>query len=249
MKPSLFATALALGFATVACGRTPSPKDKQPVEAFPSFETVTAAVKEHFASRRGYKPGDLITLSAVEPLFGKLEKLNWKVADRRDILKLVMPDGDWLARQFRGSKGKDFMREIGGMPGGYDKVDRFRKMPYGQRRITDMIQSPDGYKMFEYITTTPYGKNLSKMMTKQVNGEDFNKPTGKLYTEADLLKRLKRSYDAAAAARISIEPSPVPPVPEAPAGKGAAGDGAAPAAPKTPAPAPINDPFEQPPHG
>jgi len=43
------------------------------------------------------------------------------------------------------------------------------------------------------------------MLSQGVNGQDFNRPTGRIYTELDLLKRLKRSYDIEAVRRLSIE--------------------------------------------
>ena len=166
---------------------------------------MTSTVQKQLAANRSYRPGDLITNSAVESLFRKLEKINWKVADRRDILKLVLSDSDWMARQFSSEQGREFMRQISELPGGYDRVDRLRRMPYGPQQIADLIRSPDGYLMFEYMTTTQGGRNLGGMLSQGVNGRDFNSPTGRIYTELDLLKRLKKSYDIEAVRRLSIE--------------------------------------------
>jgi len=189
--------------------KTPASKDKNkksaPTGAFPSFDRVTRTVETHLTANRSYRSGDLLTTGTIEPLFRKLEKINWKVADRRDILKLMLSDSDWLARQFATPSGKDFMRQIAELPGGYDRVDRFRRMPYGQQQLADLIRGPDGYKMIEYMTTTRGGKNLGAMLSQGVNGQDFNRPTGRIYTELDFLKRLKKSYDAEAVRRLSIE--------------------------------------------
>jgi hypothetical protein len=78
-------------------------------------------------------------------------------------------------------------------------------MPYGQQQIADLIRSPDGYKIFEYMTTTQGGRNLGGMLSQGVNGRDFNSPTGRIYTEVELLKRLKKSYDIEAVRRLAIE--------------------------------------------
>jgi hypothetical protein len=200
---------LIFGTGDAIVARTPAPKDKSaPTDAFPTFDLVKTTVEQHFASIRGYQQNDLLTASMVEPVFAKLEKINWHVSDRKDIVKSVLPDADWMARQLTARSAKRFMREIAELPLGYDRVDHFRRMPYGQRRLVDMIRSPGGSKMFEYMATTQGGKSLTRMMTRDVNGADFNKPTGKIYTELDLLKRLKKSYETEAVRRLQIEPGP-----------------------------------------
>jgi hypothetical protein len=209
MKPlRLLLAIVALAFCGDLIAKTPTSKDKKDKadsKKFPSFETVTSTVQKQLATNRSYRPGDLITTSAADSLFRKLEKINWKVADRRDILKLVLADSDWMARQFSTDRGREFMREIAELPGGYDRVDRLRRMPYGQQQIADLIRSPDGYKLFEYMTTTQGGRNLGGMLSRGVNGRDFNSPTGRIYTEVELLKRLKKSYDIEAVRRLAIE--------------------------------------------
>jgi hypothetical protein len=191
--------------------KAPASKDKHkkaaPAGAFPSFDRVTRTVETHLTANRNYRAGDLLTTATVEPLFRKLEKINWKVADRRDILKLMLSDSDWLARQFATQSGRDFMRQIAALPSGYDRVDRYRRMPWGQEQLVELINAADGYKMIEYMTTTRGGKNLGGMLSQGVNGENFNRPTGRIYTELDFLKRLKKSYDAEAVRRLSIEES------------------------------------------
>jgi hypothetical protein len=216
--------------------------DKKPATGkFPTFEKVQETVERQLAANRSYQPGDLITVSVVEMLFRKLEKINWKVADRKDILKQVLPDSDWMARQFSGDRGREFMRHIADLPGGYDRVDRLRRMPYGQQQIVNLIGGPDGYKLFEYMTTTQGGRNMGKMLSQGVNGENFNQPTGRIYTELDLVKRLKKSYDREAVRRLAIEKKPATkdePAPKA----NEPGAGNKPAGPQQPV---EDDPFEK----
>jgi len=247
LKPLRLLLAIFVSFVFGAdlCAKTTVSKDKKSAAAgtFPTFETVTRTLEKHLALNRSYRAGDLVTASVVESLFRKLEKINWKVADRKDILKSVLPDGDWMARQFSSGSGRDFMRQIADLPGGYDRVDRLRRMPYGQQQLADLMRSSDGYKLFEYMTTTQGGKNLGAMLSQGVNGQDFNRPTGRIYTELDLLKRLKRSYDIEAVRRLSIEKTPqAKPHLDPPAPAPAASD-KKPA--KTPQEPVIDDPFEK----
>jgi hypothetical protein len=247
----LLAASVGIALCSSVEAKWPTFKDKQAADGksadgksggkFPTFEKVTDTVEKHFAQNRRYRSGDLLTTSMVESLFRKLEKINWKVADRRDILKMVLSDSDWMARQFSSDRGHDFMRQIADLPGGYDRVDRMRRMPYGQQQIAALIQGPDGSKLFEYMTTTQGGKNMGLMLSQGVNGEDFNQSTGRIYTELDLLKRLKKSYDREAVRRLKIEKTPEPKEQPAPKAKDPAPAPNKPVQPVKPA---NDDPFE-----
>jgi hypothetical protein len=186
-----------------ASQKKPRPSDEEPAEGFPSFDEVTEVVQQQLAKNRDYKFGDLLTARMVEPIFGKLEKLNWKVADRKEIVKSILPDNDSMARQLSTRSGKKFMRQVSDLPNGYDRLDRLRRMPYGERRIAELIRGPDGYKLIEYMTTTPNGKNLGRQLSQDPNGRGFNKPTGRIYTELEFLERLKHTYDREAVQRLS----------------------------------------------
>ena len=91
------------------------------------------------------------------------------------------------------------MHRIEAMSGAYDRLDRLRKMPYGPRRIRELIAGPDGYKLIEYMTSTKGGKNLGRQLSRGVNGKGFNKPTGKLYTARQFTAELQRLHKAALA--------------------------------------------------
>jgi hypothetical protein len=86
-------------------------------------------------------------------------------------------------------------------------------MAYGQRRVSDMIAHPGESKLIEYMTTTRAGKNLGKQLAKAPHGDDFNKPTGRIYNETQLLKRLKVSHDAATVQRLAKTPATVVSIP------------------------------------
>ncbi|HET6328373.1 MAG TPA: hypothetical protein VFG04_27070, partial [Planctomycetaceae bacterium] len=186
---------------------------------FPSFEDVTKTVQEVLALNPDYQPGDLVTASKVERILAKLEQNRWKVADGRQIVKQMLPDSDWMAMRLSAPDAQQFMHDIAKLPGGYDRVDRLRRMPNGEIHIGDFIDTPDGSAMIEYMTTTQEGKNLGNFLSQDPDGHNFNKLTGRIYTEQELLKRLKMSYDAAAVSRITIDPAlPTAPT-SAPSGK------------------------------
>jgi hypothetical protein len=200
---------VSAGDAVAAGGKPPkTTKEKVPAGPLPSFDLVTRQAKQILALDPEYQEGDLLTAPKVERILSKLEQIQWKVADAREIVKLVLSDGDWMAVRLSTPLGKHFMRRIATMPGGYDRVDRLRNMPDGEYQISDFIESPGGYTMIEYMTTTQEGKNLGTLVSEGVNGADFNKPTGRIYTERELLKRLRISYDAEDARRRGLDPKP-----------------------------------------
>ena len=163
---------------------------------FPEATAVQQALADHFAGLEDYQAGDLVAANDVTPIFAKLKKLGWTVADEREITGLLVPDSDPLVRQLRTTNGRKFMRKITSLPGGYDRLDRLRKMPQGEQRLREMIQSPGGEKLVEYMTSTPEGRNLGRSLSQSPSGKDFNKPTGRLYTAADVERRLLESYAA-----------------------------------------------------
>lgn len=208
--PLLIAIALlAYGRGAYAAGGKPSKpaaKEKAPATPLPSFDLVTKQLKQVLAVDPEYKEGDLLTAPKVEKILAKLEQIHWKVADAKEITKLVLPDGDWLATRLLNGEGRQFMRQIAALPGGYDRIDRLRYLPEGERVVTNLFDGPDGFTMIEYMTTTHGGKNLGNYLSEDDNGADFNKHTGRIYTEQELLKRLKTSYEAEEARRRGQSP-------------------------------------------
>ena len=180
-------------------------REKPAAGSFLSFEDVTKTVQQVLALDPNYQAGDLLTASKAERILAKLEQSRWKVADGREIVKQLLPDGDWMAVRLSAPDAQRFMHDIARLPGGYDRVDRLRHMPNGEIHIGDFIDTPDGSAMIEYMTTTQEGKNLGNFLSQDPDGHNFNKRTGRIYTERELLSRLKISYDAEAVRRLDID--------------------------------------------
>lgn len=195
-----FATPLALLVAAVIAGSPVESADdgKKNADAkstsFPKFDDVERTIATQLATSKEYKSGDLLTASSLGSVFNSLSELGWDVAERKELEQHFLPENDWLAKQFRSKKGRIFMRNIAKNPDGFNRLDRLRRMPGGERQVSELIQSPDGAKMIEYMTTTPGGKNLGRQLSNGKNGENFNSPTGRIYTEQQLLARLKQLH-------------------------------------------------------
>ena len=140
-----------LAFSGDLAAKTPTSKDKtsSPKGKFPTFEAVTRTVEKQLALNRNYRPGDLITAGVIDSLFRKLEKINWKVADRKEIAKQFLPESDWLARQFTGQNGHKSCDRLPTCPADTTASTAWPRMPLGQQQLADLIRSPDGYKLFK----------------------------------------------------------------------------------------------------
>lgn len=167
---------------------------KQPAKPLPAFKLVEKTVQAHLASIPKYRNGDLLSQSYVEPIFGQLAKHGWKVADQAAILKLVPGDREMMVTKLRSDPNREFMRGVRRYPDGYDRVDHLSRLSDANTLLWRLVAGPDGYKMIQYLTTTPYGANMGEYLSQAPHGKGFNKPTGRIYTEEQLIKRLKQSY-------------------------------------------------------
>lgn len=168
----------------------------------PSWDQVQKIVEQNLNYTPDYQPGDLISRRQVQPIFDALATAGWQVKDRAEIANLVCADNDAIIRQFRSYPGgKQFMRQVGKSPYGYDRVDSIDRLRGGQTlgesTIELLISTPGGYKNIWNLDTSSK-KQISTWMLAPGSGKlDFNSQTGRLYTAKDFTTRLKQSYDAA----------------------------------------------------
>jgi hypothetical protein len=162
----------------------------------PKFDDVKAIVHKELAKHDGYRYNDLLTSEWVAKALDAVEKKpGWKIEDADAIAGKFLSDGDYLVRQLRTRKGTAFMRHFSGTPQAFDRIDRLRGLPRGNGRIPELINDPGGYTMILYMATTEGGRNMGLYLGSVKGGKNFNKPTGRLYTEKQLLDRLQESYE------------------------------------------------------
>jgi hypothetical protein len=193
---------LAVAAANVAA-KDEAKKKKSKKPSWPKFSAVTEVVERQLHSDRNYRPGDLISRGALEPIFKELAELGWKPADCGEIEKQLLADSDFLVRDLRTDDGRTFMRQVGRFPDGYDRLDRLAGLSDGKLIIGRLINGPDGYKLLEYLTTAPGGREMGTMLSQAPNGKGFNRATGRIYTAEQLLERLKSSHAEAEKARAA----------------------------------------------
>jgi hypothetical protein len=161
----------------------------------PKFEAVTAIVHKELAKHKGYRANDILTSEQVAGALHAVETTGWKIKDRDAIAGSFLAEGDFLVRQLRTPRGTAFMRRFSNTPLAYDRIDRLRHLPRGKRRIPELINNPGGHTLILYMATTRGGRTMGRQLNNLPGVENFNKPTPRLYTETQLLERLKISHD------------------------------------------------------
>ena len=169
----------------------------EPEDAWPTFDEVRDCVEQLFAAKPDYVAGDLVTREDANAVFRELESLGWAVATQDVVISAMIPANHLMVSQFRSVAGKKFMRKISSLPLGYDRIDRLIRLPRGEQMFRDLVKGPGGDKLIEYMTSSKGGENLGRQLSATPKGADFNKPTGRLYTAAQLLNRLHAEYDLA----------------------------------------------------
>jgi hypothetical protein len=171
-------------------------------DSFPSWSEVRSAVQSHLATLPDLQPGDLITAADAAPALKAIEQMGWSGVGRGQTASKLLEDGSFLARELRSAPGRIFMRRVSGYRLIYDRLDRVSQMPGGQQLIHDMIRLPDGHR---YAQFTPHqgAPPMTDFLPKGVSGKaprvpDIDKPTGRVYTQTDLLTALEAEYRQAA---------------------------------------------------
>ena len=167
----------------------------------PRLTEVERAAKAHFAAGADYQAGDLITRSSAKALMAELTKLGWEPSDADELVGRVPGEDEFLPTVLGTPSGKRFMRSISKYPDGYDRLDRMAVMPHGKKAIRDLIAGPDGYKLIQYMTSTAGGKEMGKMISRAPTGAGFNRPTGRIYTAAEIIDALRVSFERDVAGR------------------------------------------------
>ena len=170
--------------------------EKKTKAELPSYSKVKQIVQLHFHTLYDFQKNDLITRSQVKPLFKDLRLLGWKVSDEKMILHKILVDHDFLARELRSPKGKKIMREISSTPGIYDLLKQMSNLRGGTKTVHQLLQLPNGAENIKTLKTTKRGKTILDGLQKGApKGTNINKPTGMIFTQAQLQKQLKISYE------------------------------------------------------
>ncbi|HTN77112.1 MAG TPA: hypothetical protein VL096_17755 [Pirellulaceae bacterium] len=164
----------------------------------PPWAAIEKLTKWQLSTRVGYLPGDILSRSDVEAVLDQIKHDGWEVPNRADLLKNTLDDGHFVVKELRTPAGVKFSRAVMKDPNVFDRLDRLSEFSGGHKLIHTIVHLPDGTQLM-LKHPTPGMNALTELLPKQANGftpkdKDFNKPTGKIYNETELLTALNKSY-------------------------------------------------------
>jgi hypothetical protein len=160
------------------------------------FRVVAHAVERSFASLPGYVAGDLVSRSQIRAALVRVQDAGWDVPQADEIVERGLAEDSFLVARLSTPAGRKFMRKVAGEPGAYARLDRLSSISRGETLVNDLIRRKGGDEMIRYLATTQGGRQLGRQLAATRNGVDINKPTGRIYTAADLIAVLKQIWDA-----------------------------------------------------
>jgi len=158
---------------------------------------LAGVIQAHFDAKKGYKPTDLVHQGDVQDILAKLDRLGWRVADGQEILDKTLPTDHAMVKAFDSRQGTRFMRAVADYELIYDRMHRTAELPGGKALVRDIVKLPNG-EIYAKMKPVPGNPTLTELLPKQRNGKtpltrDFDKPTGYIYTAAQLAKRFEVS--------------------------------------------------------
>jgi hypothetical protein len=181
--------------AQTATAERASPTKK--VAKIPTFATVKKVAEATLARDPDYRPGDLLSQRQAGEVLRNVKTAGWDVPKSRELLSRVPSDGEFIVETLRSDEGVSFMRRVAAMPDGYDRIDRLSRIPNGQATVERLINTPGGHELIEYMTTTKGGEALGNSIGHAAGSDEFNRPTGRIYTAKQFLAELERLHKAA----------------------------------------------------
>lgn len=149
------------------------------------------SVSRLLSEKENYQSGDLLTWEQVKPVLDRLRRARVPVPPEKDLRPLFLSQNDALVQMLGTEKGKSFFKELSKKPSSIDLVDRYRSLPLGDSYLKQMVENTKGGSEF---FTSPMWLTQKDAKLAETSGipniEKFGEPTGRIYTESQLLKFL-----------------------------------------------------------
>lgn len=157
-----------------------------------SQAAIEKIVAKECASIPGYQPFVLLTQRDVQRIVDALLRAGWQSPEASELAAAALPEKSLLVSKLRTPAGRAFAKTVSALPKGYDRLDRLSRLSDGATMLDRLIETPDGYKLLDYLSSTDGGRELGKMLSEDPGGGDFNRATGRIYTQPDLIERLRQ---------------------------------------------------------
>lgn len=169
----------------------------------PTFDAVTRIVERQFASKPRFERSDLISRSDVEPIIDTLIDLGWRPGDVEELYDAFLPDNNSLVVALRSEAGTKFMRQVGKLPGMYDRLERLLWLSNGAQLLKQLTTDPKGAEIAQRWTTAEGIADMQARIANDPRGANFAMPTGHIHTVDEFLASLKKAHAAALKSRAA----------------------------------------------
>jgi len=160
----------------------------------PSWNDVQKVIDAHVSSWRDGKPADLITRSDVAPLLKSLGKIGFHVAEIEEGVNFYLADNHPLVERLRTERGKKFMRAFGHLPDAYDRLARLCAFEEGRRLADEIIGGTNPDLTILWLCTAEAAAEIESRWPQEPFCQNFNVPSGRIYTRADLREHLRTMH-------------------------------------------------------
>lgn len=162
----------------------------RPFQPIPSASGAVSAVSRLLAQNKDYEKGDLLTWELVKPVLDRLRRAKVPMPPEKELKTKFLSENDSLVKMLGTERGKVFFKELSKNPPSIDMVDHYRRLPYGDQFLKEFIRDVDGYKFF--TTKTWMDEDDAKWAERWTlanvpGGKKFGQPTGRIYTESQLI--------------------------------------------------------------
>ena len=166
-----------------------------------TFAEIRGIVDKNLKANPRYRDGDLIVRCDVEPIFNELIGLGFLPADTEELYDAFLPDMSPLIQMLRTDEGRKFMREIRGIDGAYDRLERLSWMQGGPAALGQLINAEDGVDKLRILVTSAGAAAVRNQFPEDPRAQNFDRPTGHVHTADTLLKHLEKAHKKRSAAR------------------------------------------------
>lgn len=159
-------------------------------------EIAQRIVQQHLAANSDYNRGDLISRSQVTSIMKKLRSAGLQVRTERTFIRSTLRDNEYLPRLLRTPAGEQLMAQLSEAPLAYDRMHRLAGMSAGRQVIHGLLTEASDASSLQWLVATDASEIITKALAHDSAPTDFNKPTGRIYTETQLIARLVAAYEA-----------------------------------------------------
>jgi len=174
-----------------------------------SAQEQPQSISEMLAQTKGYQQGDPLTWSLVARVIQKLRQAGMTLPPDSELQQRFLTEKDPFYRMMSSRDGRQFFADLSESPEAIDRAERYLSFKNGPQEMKFIMTRKGGAELFTDMVNTNNGRATARMMCSDSKDCDFNKPTGKIYLESQLIAFLKKAAtDQVAEPQETPEPAP-----------------------------------------